>query len=154
MKCFLRKLTGGVFRPDGEEDAEAMKMVPVGGVIKVEWHRPRNYQFHKKFFAMLQVGFDAWEPPEKEYKGLPVQKNFERFREDIIISAGFYDVAVNIQGEVRAVAKSISFGKMTEEEFGTLYNAVATVLLQKVLQNYTQADLDSVVEELSGFARG
>lgn len=154
MKAYLRKLPGGLFRPESDEDLEAMRTIGVGDVISVEFKRPRNYKFHKKFFAMLQVGFDAWEPEEREYKGLPVQKEFNRFRQDVIIAAGFYDVVVNIQGEVRAVAKSISFGAMSEEEFGKLYNAVANVLLQKVLQNYTEADLESVVQDLMGFANG
>ena len=86
MRAFLLKLPGGILRPAGEEDVEALRTVAVGDVIDVAWKRPRNYKFHKKFFAMLKVGFDAWEPPELEYRGLPVEKNFERFREDVIIA--------------------------------------------------------------------
>lgn len=151
MKAFLRKLPGGIMRPDDEQSAEALKTIAVGAVISVEWKHPRNYKFHKKLFAMLGVGFNAWEPAEQEFKGLPVQKNFDRFRRDVIIAAGYYDVVVNIKGETRAEAKSIAFGNMSEEEFGKLYNAVADVLLHKILKSYTKDDLESVVNELIGF---
>ncbi|MER2492334.1 DUF1367 family protein [Catenovulum sediminis] len=150
MQSFLMRTPKG-FIPENDESARAMQKVPVGGVISVNWSRPRNYEFHKRFFALLNIGFDAWEPPESTYRGLPVQKNFERFRKDVIISAGYYEPVANIRGEVRAEAKSISFAKMSQEEFEKLYNAAANVLLQKVLTNYTRSDLDDVVEKLIRF---
>ena len=151
MKAFLRKLPGGIMRPDDEQSMEALKTIAVGAVVSVEWRHPRNYKFLKKFFKMLEVGFDAWEPAEQEFKGLPVQKNPDRFRRDVIIAAGYYDMVVNIKGEIRAEAKSIAFGNMSEEEFGKLYNAVADVLLHKILKHYSKNDLESVVQELLGF---
>ena len=151
MKAFFRKLPGGILRPDDEQSAESIKTVAVGAVISVEWKHPRNYRFLRKFFAMLKVGYDAWEPAEQEYKGLPVQKNFDRFREDVTIAAGFGEVVLNIRGEARARAKSISFGSMSQEEFDKLYNAAADVLLQKILKTYTKDDLESVVNEIIGF---
>ncbi|WP_202803563.1 DUF1367 family protein [Gayadomonas joobiniege] len=146
---FLRVPQGLV--PENDETAEAIKKLKVGNVIKVEFKQPRNYEFHKRFFALLKIGFDHWEPPESLYKGLPVQKNFERFRKDVTISAGYYEPVANIRGEVRAEAKSISFARMTQDEFEKLYNAAANVLLQKVLINYTRPDLDRVVETLLRF---
>ena len=151
MKAFLRKLPGGIMRPDDESSMEALKTIAVGAVISVEWKHPRNYKFLRKFFAMLKVGYDAWEPAEQEYKGLPVQKNFDRFREDVTIAAGFGEVVLNIRGEARARAKSIAFGSMSQEEFDKLYNAAADVLLQKILKTYTKDDLESVVNEIIGF---
>ena len=100
---------------------------------------------------MLNIGFDAWEPPELEYKGLLAQKSFERFRKDVTIAAGFYDVNVNLKGEVRAEAKSISFAKMEQHEFEEVYSKVADVLLQKVLLTYARADLDRVVMDIMRF---
>ena len=139
------------FMPVTEDDQENMKSVKMGELIKVKWSKPRNYEFHKKFFALLNVGFDHWEPQQTEFKGLPVQKNFERFRKDCICAAGYYDLVQNLKGEVRAEAKSISFASMEEEEFEKLYSAVANVLLQQVLKNYTREDLDHVVMQVLGF---
>lgn len=146
---FIRVPQGLV--PSDNETAEAIKKVKIGNVIKIDFKQPRNYEYHKKYFALLNIGFDAWEPPEANFRGLPVQKNFERFRKDVIISAGYYEPVANIRGEVRAEAKSISFAKMSQEEFEKLYNATVNVILQKVLTNYTRSDLDQVVEQLVRF---
>lgn len=124
-----------------------------GEIVKWEVVVPRNYQFHKKFFAMLNVGFEAWEPRHKTYKGQPVQKNFERFRKDVIIAAGFYDIVATSAGGIKHEAHSISFAQMDDLEFERLYSAVADVLLQGVLARYTRADLDAVVEKLMRFTQ-
>lgn len=150
-EALLRKVQGGALIPADDESAEALMRVKSGDLVRVKWAQPRNVKFMRKFFAMLNVGFEAWEPPAQEYRGLPVQKNFERFRKDVVIAAGFYDPVANLKGEVRAEAKSISFANMTEDEFEKVYSTVANVLLQKVLRNYTRDDLDRVVEELMRF---
>lgn len=142
---------GGVLVPATEDDQEKLSKIKQGRPVSVELKQKRNYQFHKKFFAMLNVGFDAFEPEIKEFKGHPVQKNFDRFRKEVIIAAGFFSVVGTITGEVRAVADSIAFGSMSPEDFEKLYNACCNVLLQKVLSNYTRDDLDRVVEQLIRF---
>ncbi len=130
-----------------------MGMEP-GELARIEAVVPRNSKFHRKFFALLTLGFDAWEPPRKRqsYKGHPVQKNFERFREDVTIAAGFYEQTFDLKGRMQLRAKSISFAKMDDAEFEMLYSAVANVLLAGVLVNYSGRDeLDEVVEKLLGF---
>ena len=122
-----------------------------GQIIRGEFKKVRNYEFHKKFFALLQVGFDAWESPDLEYKGEKVEKNYERFRKDVTILAGYYQPVTNVKGEIRLEAKSISFAKMDAEEFEKLYSDVVNVLLHKVLKNYTHDDLERVVQEVLNF---
>lgn len=151
MELLLIKTPQGSFVPFDDDHAEACKRFKVGSTVRASVSAMRNYRFHKKFFAMLDVGFDAWEPPEAEHRGLPVQKNKERFRKDCIIAAGFYEPVANINGDVRAEAKSISFASMDDAEFERVYSAVADVILQRVLRNYTRADLDAVVDRMMGF---
>lgn len=139
------------FVPHDDESRDLISKVKLGNVVRVKFSQPRNVKFHKKFFALLDVGYEAFEPEEQEFRGLPVQKNREQFRKDCIIAAGYYDRVFNLKGEVRAKAKSISFGNMNEEEFGKLYSAIVDVLLQRVLRNYTREDVDRVVEEIMGF---
>lgn len=150
MELFLTRTLSG-FSPTHEPDMEALKKFKLGDTVRAEVVRPRNLKFHRKFFALLNVAFEAWETPTTEFRGLPVQKNFKRFRKDCIIAAGFYDPVHNLKGEVRAEAHSIAFGNMSEDEFEKLYSAVADVILQQVLRNYTRGDLDAVVAEVMGF---
>lgn len=150
MKIWLTKINGGLY-PANEEAEDCLKKIPLHEWIQAEVVRPRNLQFHKKYYALLHVGFEAWEPAEKEFRGLPAQKQFERFRKDVIIAAGYYDVVVNLKGEVRAEARSISFAKMTEDEFEKLYSNTINVLLEYVLKGYHRADVDELVQHILDF---
>lgn len=151
MKIYLRKMPNGTLVPDDEDSTAFVAKIKNGHFVRAEVRQLRNYPFLKKFMAMVRVGFDHWEPPEREFRGMPVQKNFKKFRHDCIIAAGYFDTVVNFRGDVRAEAKSIAFESMSEEEFTKVYDAVANVLLEKVLKNYTRADLDRVVQELQNF---
>lgn len=131
-----------------------LKNAEPGEVIEIEAKLPRNSRFHRKFFALLNLGFEHWEPgrKHKQYKGMPVAKNFDHFRSDILILSGFYEQTFNIDGEFRLSAKSISFSAMDEAEFEKVYSAVATVLLEKVFVNYkNRSELDDVVDKVLGF---
>ena len=150
MRIYLKKI-GGMLCGDTEADKEALRKFKQGKPIKAEITSPRNYEYHKKFFAMVGVGFDAFDPGELKHNGIAVSKDFDRFRKDCIIQAGFYDVVANLKSEVRAEAHSISFANMEQADFEKVYSQVANVILQRVLTNYSRDDLDRVVSEILGF---
>lgn len=150
MKVNLVK-QGQVLIPATPSDEEKIASIKNGQFLEVDIKQKRNLKFHKKFFAMLNIGFEAFEPVQQDYKGQVAVKNFDRFRKDAVIMAGFYDATYDIQGNLKLEAHSISFGKMSEDEFNKVYNACCNVLLLKVLHNYTRDDLDSVVEQLTRF---
>lgn len=154
-------LFGGYVDGFGEDDKAEWKKfwgrikgLEAGEIVKLSFSVMRNGKFHRKFFAMLAVGYDAWEPPRKRksYKRMPILKNMDQFREEVTILAGHYEQTFNLDGEMRLRAKSISFGNMDDTEFEKVYSSVATVLLQRVLKNYAgRAELDSVVERMLEF---
>ena len=125
-----------------------------GELITFDVKLPRNGGYHKKFFAMLNIGFENWEPARKNksYKGLPVQKNFDRFRSDVLIQAGYYTQTFDLDGNLKLEAQSISFGSMEQPDFEAVYSAVLDVLLEKVLTTYKgRAEVDAVVESMMRF---
>lgn len=148
----LTKLPSGALAPADAQAAEFIAKLKLGGAVKAKVSQPRNYRFHKKLFALLNLAFESWEPEGKEYKGERVAKNFDQFRNDVTVLAGFYDTTVTLKGDVRLVAKSISFANMEQDDFDKLYNAVVNVLLARVLTKYTRDDLDEVIERLMAFA--
>lgn len=155
MKMYLRKLPGGTLVPDNDESAEWLQGIKSGDVISAEVAKPRNYKFHRRYFALLNLGFEAWSPLTAEHNGMPVVKNFDRFRKDVAISSGFYELTVNLRGETRAEAKSISFASMSEEEFEQLYQKTITLFLSKyqILCNYRDAaEVEQTVNAILGFA--
>jgi hypothetical protein len=80
-----------------------------------------------------------------------VAKNFNQFRNDVVVLAGFFETTMTLKGEVRVIAKSLSFASMEQDEFDSLYNAVVSVILSKILKNYTRDDLDNVINRLLDF---
>lgn len=153
IQGFLEKVAPDHYIPHGDD----LDAVRIGEFVSCKTARKRNVMFHRKYFALLRVAYDAWEPQVsaddfEKYGifGTPV-KNFDRFRKDIIIATGHYDLVVNLKGEVRAEAKSISFGNMSEEQFEELYSRTIDYLLQKIMINYTREDIDMVVNEIIGF---
>lgn len=147
----LTKVAGGVLAPIDPQAAEYIAKLKTGAAVRATVKQQRNPRFHRKFMALLNLAFDAWEPAEATYKGQVVGKNFDQFRRDVTILSGHYEMAVNLKGETRLTAKSISFANMDEIEFGELYNAACNVILQRILTTYTRDDLDAVIDRLMGF---
>ena len=149
----LMKTSADVLIPYDEAAAEFVRKCKTGELLHSDYKRVRNYKFHRKYFALIKFAFDQWEPKgELTYKGEPVTKNMNRFRKDIAILSGFFETTVNLKGEVRLEAKSISFAQMDEIEFEQLYNTTINVVLSRILTRYTRKDLDEVVENLLRFA--
>ena len=146
-------MAGGLLRPENEETAEQVQKWKVGSFIIGKFRRPRNPKFHRKFFALLGVLFDEWEPVDSEYKGVAAEKSRERFREEITILAGYYDIVCSLKGETRVVAKSVSFASMEEPEFERLYMAVHKVGMEKILNSkgWSERDLHDAVARLMDF---
>lgn len=128
---FIRR--GYSLIPANEETAERFKKVREGKLCQVELIQPRNYEFHKKFFSLLTYAFEYWEPEYEERSGMTAEKDFERFRKDVIILAGYRHAVVNLKGEVRFEADSIAFGNMEPETFEQLYKSVFNVLWRLVM---------------------
>ena len=147
---YLRKLYD-TLAPVDSDAAEAMEKIKMNSIVKCEITKPRNIQFLRKYFALLNHAYDHFEPEGKEYRGQPVQKNREVFRKEITILSGFYEAVYKIDGTFKLVAKSISFANMTEDEFSNLYSKTISVILEKVLTSYAEDDLNAVVDQILSF---
>ena len=158
MEIYLRKTAQNTMIPCDQDGHDYIKKLPVGQDVRVKITRARNIKFHRQYFALLNHAFDIFEPEDVEIpqhlsvRGIVPEKNFDRFRKDIAILAGFYHATIRVDGEVRIEADSISFGKMDNDAFADLYSKTIDVILKHVLKNYTREDLDLVVDEILGFA--
>lgn len=118
-----------------------------GEVFKVEMKFPRNYKYHCKLFKMLTFAFEHWEPAGYQHK------NFEKFREDVLIRAGHYEMVIGLSGKVTYKAKSIDYASLDDAEFDRIYSACVDVVLQHVLQGYADRDeFDQVIQEALSYA--
>lgn len=108
MKLFCTNTSRGLV-PNYDYDFDEKKKLKIGEVYKVEVTKARNYDFHKKYFALINC---SW-----EYQNDKTQKHFkdsvEQFRKTIEISAGHCDTIYSIsRKEWIEIPKSVSFEKM------------------------------------------
>ena len=141
----LEKLPGNLFRPATQQDAEKAQKVKVGKILRGTWTQRRNEKFFKKWWALINYAYECWEPDDQ------YEKNLDQFRKNITIRAGFYEQAYNIDGTISTLAKSISWAKMSEDEFEKLYSASINVIIKYILKNYTASDLSAVLENINRF---
>lgn len=155
MRCIFEKAPGDVLVPVDENAKKLLAGVAFGDGFSVEAKKTRNIKFHRLFFAMLNFAFEMWDPPaEREFRGQPIQKNFERFREDVLILAGHYEAVYSVDGSLKLQAKSIAFANCDELEFRGVYSTVLDVVWDRVFrqaQFRSKDDVETVVRQLLAY---
>ena len=169
MDIFVRKVRHADFpvpllMPASQHDVDELKKVKNEQSLRVTLRRVRNYEHHKKYFALLNLAYENWEPDWRRGKDgrvgthmvgkqeIPVYKDFDRFRKDVIILAGYYDATYRVDGSVRLEAKSISFANMDQDSFDKLYEATLEAIRTHVFKNMSDNDLQLFLNELEQFA--
>ena len=115
-----------------ENTVEFHHKIRLGEGVHADFKRMRNLKFHRKFFALLNLAFDYFEPPEIDTKWGKPEKNFDVFRKNLCILAGYGHPVFTIDGKFRMEADSISFGNMDADTFEKLYIAVLDVIMRKI----------------------
>lgn len=79
----LLKISSGVLIPMSDQDKEYVSKIKAGSVICADFRKVRNAAFHRKFFSLLSIAFEYWEPtgglvPRQELRGIEgLAKYFE-----------------------------------------------------------------------------
>lgn len=139
MKISFIKQPGGVLVPASDIEADKLTKFQTGGTYEVDIKNSRNSAFHGKVFAFFTFCFQHWRGGN-EYQDEAAQ--FDVFREHLTVLAGYYYTLVNLDGEVRIKAKSISYAAMDQEEFEQLYSALINAAMRKIF-----IDADSETED-------
>ena len=124
MELYLIKMANGNYAPAYESDREASERIKPGNVVKGSITTPRNLQFHKKYFAMMNLMYSNQERFE----------SFEDFRGYYQMRAGFYKTVLTPKSKLYWPV-SISFAKMDDLEFEEVYNKVLDKLLEDIPMN-------------------
>lgn len=134
------------FAPWSDVDREQVGRIKVGQVCRVVVRVIRNWRFHRKVFSLFQFAYDQWEPA-----GNAQYRNFEAFREELTIAAGFYEIVLRLDGVTQLRAKSLSFGSMGEQEFEEVFKGLKAVVWSHVMANkgtYTPEQFENVLAQL------
>lgn len=131
---YLVKLKNGHYATYDTSDHDESAKIKVGEIIKGV--KSRNWKFHKKAFALLNLGF------ENQSK-FPI---FNVYRKVITIRAGYFDEAPTKDGEVYYIAKSLSFDNMSANDFDKYYE-----IILNIISNDLETAPDVVSEQIAGF---
>lgn len=154
-EILLQKVGAGALAPIDDAGLRYLKRIKLGDGVRIEVKAARNLMRHRRFFALLNLAFDAWEPADVVDDVVAPQKNFDSFRRDILILAGHCDAHYSLDGSVRFEARSISFANMPDDlAFEDVYRRVLTVVWEKILRQMRYAspeDVEEVVQQLIRF---
>ncbi len=153
--ALVKHPSGGLMPADPQSEAY-VRRIKVGEGLVMEAKIRRNLRFHRKFFALLNLAFESWEPPAIEAaRGYAPQKNMDTFRRDLLILAGHCDATYHLDGSVEFVARSIAFDKLPDDlAFEQVYRSVLTVVWEHVLRHLrygSPEEVDEVVQRIIRF---
>jgi hypothetical protein len=132
MDMVLLKTANGTLAPANDETAERIAKMKLGEAVRGDFKKMHNYRFFKKWFALVRMAFEFWSETQEPqmFRGMPILPEFERFRKDLTISAGFFRPVWNIRNEMRVEAESIAWNEMDLPRFEELYSATINAILR------------------------
>lgn len=137
MDIYVRCTTSGLV-PLYDSDFENKKKLKIGEDYRVTITKPRNYQFHKLFFALIGMAFH--------------NQDHYQFQEQLLIDlklrVGHYDLQVSPEGKDIYVPKSISFAAMDQDAFKEFYDKCLSVIRKRYLGDMSEEDIN---KNLSSF---
>jgi len=136
MKFLVKKQFGKLI-PVYNSDLEALKSAKLieNEIYEVDIKRKRNYEFHKKYFALINLCFDNQE----------TFTEFEDLRNYLTMKAGYVKKIETGTGQM-ILPLSISFAKMDNIEFEQLYQKTIDVICK-----FIDVDEKGIMNELINY---
>ena len=129
--------------PLHDSDLDLKKRLRVGSVVRCKVSNPRNYEHHKKFFALVRLTFDNLPLPLVEKWNIRNEYDMlRRFKRDL----GYFTNTINEYGEHEIEYLSISFAAMEQHEFEQSYNQCIDLVLFKYIKGIDKQDLITEIE--------
>lgn len=143
MDIYCRVTEQGLV-PMYDSDLEEKHRLKIGDTVLCKISRPRNYEFHKKFFALVRLTFENL--PEHLHYMLGI------WNEDDLLTCIKLDLglAATIYHGGKEIIKvgSISFAAMDNTEFERFYQRAVDIILNKYLRG---TDRETLLEEIANF---
>lgn len=132
MQIEMVKNAGGVFCPAFEHDLPRLTKFKNGEMYTAEFKLTRSPAFHRKAFAFFNFCFQHWSADRAGLENMDEATQFDRFRKDLTILAGFYEQTVRLNGDIRTEAKSLAYANMEPDEFERCYSALINAAIKHV----------------------
>lgn len=141
MRIEMIKAPGGAFFPVNDMEVDKTKRFKNNELYSIEIKLTRNPQFHKKMFAFFNFCFAHWSADKTALANADESTQFDRFRKDLTILAGFYEQTVRLNGDIRTEAKSLAYANMEPDEFERCYNAMVNAAIKHLFGRTTDQNV-------------
>ena len=148
MQIQMIKQPGGLLLPASDGDAERLERFKSGAIYPIEIKQARNPAFHGKVFAFMQFCFEHWSADKTDARFKTSAAQFDTFRKNLTVLAGYKDVTFTIDGRLRVDAQSLAFNQMEQDEFEECYSALINAALVHVFGNTKD---QKILDKLTGF---
>lgn len=143
MKIYCRVTENGLI-PLYDSDMEQKRRLKIGSDVEVDIKKARNYEFHKKFFALIRLAFDNLNENLQRELGIYTEDDLLiRLKIDLKL----YKV-VRYENLGCLALDSISFEKMDQFEFENFYRRAVNQIINVYLKGVIYPQLE---EELYRF---
>jgi len=143
VDIYLIKDSYNRFLPAFGSDYDSAGKIGVGDTVKASITKPRNVQFHKKYFAMLDTIHRSMD------EGLSdVYPTVDNLRYVIMILLGEFDLIILPDGTTNKEPKSISFASMDDLAFADIYSRSLDMGLKYFLKDMVKEEFE---KQLAGF---
>ena len=132
-EVFLRKTTKGWLAAD-EDSKEIVDTFSIGDVVKTKMTKPRNYEHHKKAFALFTA----------VYENHPTYESVEQVLGEIKFRLGYLDRWV-IDGKSVFKLKSISFSAMGQAKFNKFYSRAIDIVLKYMIPGTDKGEFENYI---------
>lgn len=137
MKLLLAK-KGNLYIPATDQDREISNKIGQGELLSVTVSKNRNGLLHRKFFALIDIGFDN----QDNYTDINL------YRSRVMIGIGHCDAIYLEDGTINYIPKSISYDSIPNDiEFQEIYKKTVDFIAKKL--HITNEELAE--EVLNGF---
>lgn len=126
------KQPGGLLLPATDRESDRMKRFKNGGQYAIDIKTTRNPDFHRKVFAFFNFCFEHWCSERAGLEFIDEYAQFDSFRRNLTVLAGFREVTYTIDGRARVDAKSLAYGNMEQEEFERCYSAMIDAAIKHI----------------------
>lgn len=120
MKLLLQNTLHGLI-PLYPSDYQEKRKLKLGETYEADIKRPRNYEFLKKFMALINIGV------ENSQLDMP----FDTYRKYMTIKAGFFNAYQTPKG-LYYEAMSLSFASMDDDQFADVYSKVLDKIIADI----------------------
>jgi hypothetical protein len=138
MEIQMVKAPNGVFVLAFEHDLPRLTKFKNGEMYTADFKLTRNPAFHRKMFAFFKFCFDHWSADKAGLDCMDEHAQFDRFRKDLTILAGYYEQTVRLNGDIRTEAKSLSYANMDQDKFEACYDAMINAALKHIFRGCNQ----------------